>query len=279
VFTIAYYSSAQNFIEYESFGFNLIESNVFTGGMYDTAEIYFYMINNPSYSVMRLCNLRINSSLPNDVIAWIFKSEQYELQDEYYEYWNGEKDYFLRQWYDSVGSGRVFHWNGGNTGYEGPMGVGIRYMTDRNGKLTSVELTGAYREGRYLSKNVIYNQDGSISVNFEEPIDHIYIRFYNIPEDKLTEIFLSAFTQDIRRNIYSIGEDSLKNRTKEELAIIRNCLYASYNYSFQTPHWRNFMLKYYDPNYRGTYSNQEVIDRFSESDRLLLELILRYENN
>jgi hypothetical protein len=39
------------------------------------------------------------------------------------------------------------------------------------------------------------------------------------------------------------------------------------------------MLKYYDPNYRGTISNQEAMDRFSESDRLLLELVLKYENN
>jgi hypothetical protein len=38
------------------------------------------------------------------------------------------------------------------------------------------------------------------------------------------------------------------------------------------------MLKYYDPNYRGINSNQEVIDQFSESDRLLLELILKYES-
>jgi hypothetical protein len=276
---IASYSFAQNFIEYESFGFNLIESNVFTGGMYDTAEIYFYRINNPSYSVMRLCNLRISSSSPNDVIAWIFRSEQYELQEEYYQIWDGERRYYLRQWYDSEERGRSFSWNMYNGGYEGPMGVGIRYITDRSGKLTAVELTGAYREGRYMSKNVIYNQDGSISVNFERPIDHIYIRFYNIPEEKLTDIYLSAFTQDIRRNINAIGEDSLRNRTKEELAIIRNCLFAKYNYSFQTPQWRNFMLKYYDPNYRGTYSNQEAMDRFSESDRLLLELVLKYENN
>jgi hypothetical protein len=79
--------------------------------------------------------------------------------------------------------------------------------------------------------------------------------------------------------MYAIGENSLKNRTKEELAIIRNCLYASHNYSFQTARWRDFMLKYYDPNYKGTYSNQEVMDRFSESDRSLLELILKYEKN
>jgi len=280
VFTITSYSYAQNFIEYESFGFNAIESNVFTGGMFDTAEIYFYMINNPSYSVMRLCNLRIDSSSPNDVIAWIFKSDQYELHEEFniIDDW-GDKRYFLREWWASDGLIRSFNWTKLDEGYEGPMGVGIRYITDRNKKLTDVVLTGAYREGQYWSKKVIYNKNGSISVSFEEPIEDIYIRFYNISKEKLTDIFLTAFTQNIRRHLYEIKEISIKNRTKEELAIIRNCIFAKYNYSFQFPQWKNFMLKYYDPSYNGIYSNQEVMDKFSEKDKLLLELIQKYENN
>jgi len=280
VFTITSFSYAQNYIEYESFGFNAIESNVFTGGMYDTGEIYFYMINNPSYSVMRLCSLRLKSSKPDDVIAWIFETERYELDDEFYDIiddW-GEKRYFLQDWYASGDIIRTLYWNKLDGGYEGPMGVGIRYVTDWSGKLKDVVLTGAYREGTYYSKDVIYNKDGSISVSFEEPIEHIYIRFYNIPKDKLTDIFLTAFTQDIRRNLYEIKEKGIEKRTKEELAIIRNCIFAKYNYSFQTPYWKNFMLKYYDPNYKGTYSNQEVMDRFPESDKLLLELIQKYEN-
>jgi hypothetical protein len=165
-----------------------------------------------------------------------------------------------------------------------------------NNKLTSVEWI--WSDGRRIKdKRIIYNSNG-LNVNF----DSFLIKLYNIPEAELIDIFLKEYVKDIfellldNKNLNRIKNDYNSNRyneilsgnyndilrllpflKKQELAIIRNCIYAKYRFSFQTPYWRDFFQKYYISNYNGTNNNAKVIEQLSDNEKWLLELIIEYE--
>jgi hypothetical protein len=69
----------------------------------------------------------------------------------------------------------------------------------------------------------------------------------------------------------------LRCGTAEELAILRNCIFAKYGYNFQTRKWLDFFNTYYASNYRGALTNSEVLALLTEEERWLLNLILQYE--
>jgi hypothetical protein len=102
-------------------------------------------------------------------------------------------------------------------------------------------------------------------------------------------LYVPEFTQNMitilsHGNLFRMREDPvtgfqkyLPYFTKYELAIIRNCLFAKHGYDFQTEPWKRFMETYYSSNYKGMYTNAEVLERFSDNEKGLLNSILEYE--
>jgi hypothetical protein len=280
---LVYHASAQNFIEFESLGYNAVETTEYSGlESRIITETDYYMIHNPVYSKMRIWYFDYGPyDTPSDnLLSPILGNSKYHLMEEYH--YDGE-GYFLREW--PLPDGLIHQHNKsldakkGVIAYGGPMGSATLYFMDADGKLEAIEYVAQYGDPGPRSRSVVYNSDGSISVDFGDS-HNAYIRtkrFYNIPEQKLTDMYLSLFTQQTRHHLNKINEEMLMYRTKEELAIIRNCLFAKYNYAFQSPKWQNFILTYYDRNYRGIYSNEEVSAKFTGYERALLQMILAHE--
>jgi hypothetical protein len=63
------------------------------------------------------------------------------------------------------------------------------------------------------------------------------------------------------------------------LAILRNCLYANHGYIFRSEEWLSFFRKYYDTNYQGSKTEQEVQNAFSRNEKWLLDTIIEIEKN
>lgn len=250
---------AREYFEYISFGYNAVEVTYDDGG----GRTYFFMLNNPLYSNMRLWCW----GNPNTRYELILIPMVDSLMEGYIE--GGT---CLHEWYDTDALKHYYERYQG--GYTGPEGAGMLYETDRNGRMVSARHISRYRETVTPARSIRYNSDGSIIVDFGD----FSIRFYNIPEQELVDRYLAAFTQTTREYLNLINDISLQGRTKEELAIIRNCLFAKYNYNFQSLKWRQFMLTYYDSNYQGNRTNQEVMDMLNRNERRLLERITYYEN-
>jgi hypothetical protein len=168
---------------------------------------------------------------------------------------------------------------------------------------------------RYQIYNVFgyYSSDHSLrhwTITFLGGIDAIHTHLmldygncitslYNTPEDIIEQKYLTLFVKHIIKLVdifysASIRRDGfddyfdprkysefftvlLPNLKKQELAIIRNLLFARYNYSFKTVFWRNFMNMYYPTNYIGLNTEIEVMKQFNWFERFLLELIIEYE--
>ncbi|MDR1212159.1 MAG: YARHG domain-containing protein [Spirochaetaceae bacterium] len=121
--------------------------------------------------------------------------------------------------------------------------------------------------------------------------------FYNSDPLFVVEIFLHRYTElcktllqaDKNNYLRTYKEDYERNNeasyiirflrcgTAEELAILRNCIFAKYGYNFQTRKWLDFFNTYYASNYRGALTNSEVLALLTEEERWLLNLILQYE--
>ena len=157
-----------------------------------------------------------------------------------------------------------------------------------NNRLTYVKWL--WSDGRRIkNKEITYNSNG-LTVTFES----FMIKLYNIPEVELIDIFLRKYVEDIfellldNKNLARIKNDYdtqgyndilklLPILRKQELAIIRNCIFAKYRFSFQTPYWKDFFQKYYISNYNGTNTNAKVMEQLSDNEKWLLELIIEYE--
>jgi hypothetical protein len=265
-----FYISAQEiaydpreYLEYESFGYNAVEHTYWDGSI----STDFYMLNNPLYSNMRIWDADYGVDMSNP-LSPILGSTRYHLMDGYREYGHG----FLREW--PLPSALNHYYDRYDGGYTGPEGVGILYEIDRNGRMISARHIGQYRETITAARSVRYNSDGSVIIDFGDWT----VRYYNISQQELVTKYLIIFTQATHRYLNQINDLTLQGRTKEELAIIRNLIYAKYNYNFQTPKWKQFIITYYNKNYQGLYSNQEVMDMLNEDERWLLERIIYYEN-
>jgi hypothetical protein len=252
---------AREYLEYISFGFNAVEVNDAIDR--NDGSMEFFMLNNPLYSNM---TIRYFDDF-SEPLSLILRSEKYYLMEGYIE----NKSCFLREW---PITGALYHYYGRYMeGYTGPEGAGMMYKTDKNGRMISAWYIHRYREDSTLAKSVKYNSDGSVTVDF----DDYTMRYYNIPKQELIDIYLTAFTKRTRIYLEKLDNETLLGRTKEELAIIRNIIFAKYNYDFQSPKWKQFIIKYYDKNYKGSRSSQEVMDSLNNSDKYLLEKIIEYE--
>jgi hypothetical protein len=256
---------ARQYFEYVSFGYNAVEYINNRNGRQSTD---FYILNNPLYSNIKIWDYDygVDSSNP---LSSILGSSEYHLMEGY----RNESGYeFIREW--PLKSALHHYYGRYEDGYTGTEGAGMVYETDRNGRMVSARYIHQYRESETVARSIRYNRDGSVNVDFG---DWSY-RFYNIPGQELVNIYLTAFTQTTRQYLNILDDETLQGRTKEELAIIRNCLFAKYSYAFQSSKWRQFMINYYDSNYQGRRSNQEIMDIFNENERRLLEKIIKYEN-
>jgi hypothetical protein len=256
---------AYQYFKYVSFGYNAVEYINHRNGDPSTD---FYVLNNPLYSNIKIWDYDygVDSSNP---LSPILGSTKYHLMEGYRDEHGNE---FIREW--PLESSLKHYYDHYEGGYTGPEGAGMIYEKDNNGKMISARYIHQYRESETVAESIRYNPDGSVNVDF----GNWGYRFYNIPEQELINIYLTAFTQTARRYLNIIDDETLQGRTKEELAIIRNCLFAKYSYDFQSSKWRQFMVNYYDSNYQGRHSNQEIMDIFNENERILLEKIIEYEN-
>ncbi|GHV12523.1 hypothetical protein FACS189491_05690 [Spirochaetia bacterium] len=134
------------------------------------------------------------------------------------------------------------------------------------------------------------------------------VKYYNTPEFEIEQKYISLFVQDIsiilgNRFIAAIHENYERHQnyerenenykknydiaflmyldhfTKEELAIIRNCLFAKHGYEFQSVYWIKFIENYYSKDYKGIYTNSEVMEFFTSDEKWLLDLIQEHEKN
>jgi hypothetical protein len=110
--------------------------------------------------------------------------------------------------------------------------------------------------------------------------------YYNISRTELLELFLRRYVRliceinDAINNTNNYDEylfELVRARTPRELAIFRNCLYALKGYRFINSEWADFFTKYLN-DYRPQYSENEVTAMFTDSEKWLLYLIIRYEN-
>jgi hypothetical protein len=124
------------------------------------------------------------------------------------------------------------------------------------------------------------------------------IKLYNIPEYEIEHKYLRLFVKNVIRiineiysysielngfnssfDLYDFRKYLLPNLRKQELAIVRNLLFARHNYAFQTAFWKNFMEMYYPENYVGVITELEVMRQFNWFEEWLLEQIINYEND
>lgn len=251
----------REYLEYVSFGYNAVET------VYgDDKSTDFYLVNKPLYSNVRIMDFDygVEDSSP---LAPILGSTRYHLMTGYIEYGHA----FLKEW--PFTDALKHYYDRYQDGYTGPEGAGMQYETG-NGIMISAWYIHRYREGKTYAKSIKYRPDGSLIVDF----GRWSVRFYNITEKELIGRYLTAFTQATKQHLNILDDNALQGRTKEELAIIRNCLFAKYNYNFQSQKWKIFMTDYYDRNYQGKYSSQEVMDMLNEREKKLLERIIYYEN-
>ncbi len=83
---------------------------------------------------------------------------------------------------------------------------------------------------------------------------------------------------DTRRKYYTLSSDllfpkDLANKTKQDMAIMRNEIYAAHGYRFKTDKWADYFKRklWYEPQY------DNVEDQLSEIERKNIELILEFE--
>jgi hypothetical protein len=120
------------------------------------------------------------------------------------------------------------------------------------------------------------------------------VKYYDLPVFDIEHHYLTVFI----RNIFELLHDDsiawmrqnsdpsnngllimLPYFKKHELAIIRNCLFAKHRYDFQIPYWKELFTAYYSQYYKGIYTNSEAMEQFTDDEKWLLELVIKYEGS
>jgi hypothetical protein len=178
----------------------------------------------------------------------------------------------------------------GSAGYSAFLGAtddqGLEYIF-KDGKLTYwsktlnfIPYTTVNKIEQNSNRITIYTTIGSYSIG---PKGERKYEYFNIPKTELLEKFLKSYVNTIQiiANEKDLNEDDIKRilagRTKRELAIFRNCLFAMKGLRFQTQTWSDFFSKYLN-GYNGRYSNAEVMEMFTRYEKWLLDLIIQFEN-
>jgi hypothetical protein len=238
------------YFDYKSKGFNTVEDH-YSGGY---TEYCYYLLNNPLYS-----NAYIRAPTEEGTNYPGIRYEITQKTDGKHE----SLEVSLLGDYRSISWG--FHFTGGG------------HLTRRR-IYTETSMTETYHYQNRISDMVLELTGG-----------RHYTKYYNIPEFEVEQKYVTEFTQSMitivsHGSLFRMREDPvtgfqtyLPYFTNYELAIIRNCLFAKHGYDFQTEPWKKFIETYYSPHYKGMYTNAEVLERFSEDETWLLNLIVEYE--
>jgi hypothetical protein len=190
---------------------------------------------------------------------------------------------------------RPYESKNGIQGYSAFMGAtsdqGVEYKIE-NGNLVYWSLSHDFNPQHLLNK-VEETDHGIIIYAYDKSQEkEEKYEYYNIPKEELLDMFLEKYIITIRAIVddlnyyreqigYNISVHDISKilggRTKKELAIFRNCLFALKGYKFQTETWDVF-FKQYLPYYNGRFTNAEVMNMFSDNEKWLLDLIIKYEN-
>jgi hypothetical protein len=181
-----------------------------------------------------------------------------------------------------------FPYNGRNnsTGYRW-VSPGVGYVGEErkieNGRLVYWAMT---------EENIPYFISDRIEQNTQRIIIHIkdhnyQVMYYNVSENEIFDLFYRNYLEliiDAKNMVNNHNADEnqeyfipfLSGRTSRELALFRNCMYAIKGYRFSSPSWAEFFSKYLK-NYNGQYSNDEVLEMFTENELWLLNLVIQFE--
>jgi hypothetical protein len=156
-----------------------------------------------------------------------------------------------------------------------------------NGKLVYYALTA--EEEPYTTLERIEQNNQSITIYLNDSEKKFHYRYFNISRTELLDLFLKRYVGIICTVNEMVNENNyinelnelitplLQGRTARELAIFRNCLFAIKGYKFTNSTWTDFFNKYL-VGYNGRYTNDEVKAKFTENEKWLLDLIIKYEN-
>jgi hypothetical protein len=159
-----------------------------------------------------------------------------------------------------------------------------------NNRLVYYALTKETGEA-YITAEKIEQDNQSITITTRHSVDgsNFPRKYYNIPRTELLDLFLTNYVELICTvnemvncinnvsELYTIIRPLVQGRTARELAIFRNCLYAIKGYRFSTASWAEFFNKYLS-SYTGRYTNDQVTAMFTENEKWLLDLVMRYES-
>lgn len=138
----------------------------------------------------------------------------------------------------------------------------------------------------YGGSERIEQNDQEIIIYINDPRGNYQLKFHNISNTELLEIFLKKYikiiceTNEFVKNYDNIDDayehivPLIQGRTARELAIFKNCLFAIKGCRFENSEWTDFFKKYLD-GYNGQYTNDEVLAMFTDSERGLLDLIVQ----
>jgi hypothetical protein len=243
------------YFDYVSLGYNTVTKTDQNGDLMGRKE---YFLNDDRFSKMQI---DINFS---SYSVFMEKKEKINIFGKTYDgvvvggLWSNNFDYFEEK--------------------EGYYGINLEIYRVENGKLVYV------KDGGYISDKIEYSDKGIKVTMREETVKHkgfYYLNFYNIPETELYDKFMKGLVYAMKESLKNLDmserreryyDDKLKNLTRMELELFKNCMLAKYSYSFQDPMWIDFMKKY---NYytNGSSSFFQAVKKFSISERNLLELI------
>jgi chorismate mutase len=265
-----YVNSISEVVQFLSMGFNTMEWNNYKTyyfyGYKDYSEAIIRF--NPNQSDMELSTVISSNSHPDFTLEYsqgeyLRYVGKYDSIGYYYKQPNGDYGYYREYAFED---GRLVYWATYNrTEGENPVPHLVSNRIEQNSQ----------------SIKIYYDRSGVLDCD----------SYYNIPRTELLDIFLEKYIKLICEIVDKMNDkinesnnvdESLltliKERTPRELAIFRNCLYAIKGYKFADSTWEEFFNKYLE-GYKAEYSDNEVIEMFTDNEKWLLYLILRYENN
>lgn len=245
--------------------------NTFYDPFFDKPTYYFYGYDDYSDAMIDHRGVLL---LSTDRVGLYMPSPIFTPLPETYKQYNGQK---------------------GSIGYSAFLGAsddqGLEYIFE-NGKLTYWSKSLNFRTYTIVKK--IEQTGNRIIIYASTSSGERKYEYYNIPRmellDKYLKCYVGAIYAIVNNNDYEYycnisdhSEESdirriLAGRTKRELAIFRNCLFAIKGLKFQTQTWTDFFSIYLN-NYNGIYSNDEVMKMFTNDEKWLLDLIIQYENS
>lgn len=141
-----------------------------------------------------------------------------------------------------------------------------------------------------IRSDMIEQKENEIIIHANKEEFSYQFRYYNISQKELLDIFLSRYVDlicHVNKLIIKGKIDTdelddvliplLQGRTTRELEIFKNCLFAAKGLKFQTQEWTDFFNMYL-VGYDGKFTNNEVMAMFMENEKMLLDLIEKYEN-